>query len=186
MTDLGDILTTGQVAKICRVAPRTVSKWFDTGQLRGYRIPGSRDRRIPRAQLIRFMKLHGMPLAELETDAQRVLVIDADRELTRLLETSLAGRDGCEVRVAESALEAGTLIEQFGPSAVLVDIDTPGLDSRTISRFFAARPDLRDVRLIATSASLSAEDAQALLQQGFHASLPKPFTVRQLNETIHP
>ena len=51
-----DILTTGEVARICNVAPRTVSKWFDTGQLRGYRIPGSKDRRIPLAQLIRFMK----------------------------------------------------------------------------------------------------------------------------------
>ncbi|MEM6855338.1 MAG: regulator, partial [Planctomycetota bacterium] len=28
-----DILTTGEVAKICNVAPRTVSKWFDSGQL---------------------------------------------------------------------------------------------------------------------------------------------------------
>ena len=46
-----DILTTGEVAKICNVAPRTVSKWFDSGQLRGYRIPGSKDRRIPLAQI---------------------------------------------------------------------------------------------------------------------------------------
>ena len=50
-----DVLTTGQVAKICNVAPRTVSKWFDSGQLRGYRIPGSKDRRIPVQQLVRFM-----------------------------------------------------------------------------------------------------------------------------------
>jgi excisionase family DNA binding protein len=45
------VFTTGQVAKICKVAPRTVSKWFDSGRLRGYRIPGSQDRRIPREQL---------------------------------------------------------------------------------------------------------------------------------------
>ena len=42
------VFTTGQVAKICKVAPRTVSKWFDSGRLKGYRIPGSQDRRIPR------------------------------------------------------------------------------------------------------------------------------------------
>ena len=60
------VFTTGQVAKICKVAPRTVSKWFDSGRLRGYRIPGSQDRRIPREQLIRFLKEHGMPLGELE------------------------------------------------------------------------------------------------------------------------
>jgi len=35
------VFTTGQVAKICKVAPRTVSKWFDSGRLKGYRIPGS-------------------------------------------------------------------------------------------------------------------------------------------------
>ena len=60
------IFTTGQVAKICKVAPRTVSKWFDSGRLRGYRIPGSQDRRIPREHLIRFLREHGMPLGELD------------------------------------------------------------------------------------------------------------------------
>ncbi len=49
-----DVLTTGEVAKICNVASRTVSKWFDSGQLRGYRIPGSKDRRIPVANLVKF------------------------------------------------------------------------------------------------------------------------------------
>ena len=45
-TKVKDVLTTGEVAKICNVAPRTVSKWFDSGALHGYRIPGSKDRRI--------------------------------------------------------------------------------------------------------------------------------------------
>ena len=41
------VFTTGQVAKICKVAPRTVSKWFDSGRLRGYRIPGARTAASP-------------------------------------------------------------------------------------------------------------------------------------------
>ena len=57
-----DILTTGQVSKICNVAPRTVCRWFDSGKLRGYRIPGSKDRRIPLSGLVRFMKAHNMPM----------------------------------------------------------------------------------------------------------------------------
>lgn len=66
------IFTTGQVAKYCHVAPRTVSKWFDQGLLKGYRIPGSQDRRVPRENLIAFMKQHGMPLGELiERDAEQ-------------------------------------------------------------------------------------------------------------------
>lgn len=66
------VFTTGQVAKICNVAPRTVSKWFDSGKLRGYRIPGSQDRRIPRDVLIQFLNDHGMSLGELATEQEPV------------------------------------------------------------------------------------------------------------------
>lgn len=55
------VFTTGQVAKICGVATRTVSKWFDSGTLKGYRIPESRDRRIPEKDLREFLATHGMP-----------------------------------------------------------------------------------------------------------------------------
>lgn len=52
--------TTGQVAKLCKVAPRQVSKWFDSGRLKGFRIPGSQDRRIPHEYLLRFLKSNNM------------------------------------------------------------------------------------------------------------------------------
>ena len=64
-----EVFTTGDVATICHVSTRTVCKWFDSGHLRGYRIPGSQDRRVPREHLIRFLKEHGMPLGELEETA---------------------------------------------------------------------------------------------------------------------
>ena len=67
---LTGVLTTGQVSRICHVAPRTVCKWFDSGQLRGYRIPGGRDRRIPLRELMRFLKTHGIP-SELVKQFQR-------------------------------------------------------------------------------------------------------------------
>ena len=80
-----DILTTGEVAKICNVAPRTVSKWFDSGQLRGYRIPGSKDRRIPLNALIRFMKQHNIPLDGLQSGRTRVLIVDDESEIVEVL-----------------------------------------------------------------------------------------------------
>lgn len=59
-----NIYTTAQVAKMCKVAPRVVNKWFDSGRLRGYRIPGTQDRRIHREYLIRFLKAYGMRIPE--------------------------------------------------------------------------------------------------------------------------
>ena len=54
------VLTTGQVAKLCSVAPRTVAKWFDSGRLGGYTLPGSQDRRIPYQELVKFLEAHSM------------------------------------------------------------------------------------------------------------------------------
>ena len=83
------VFTTGQVAKICKVAPRTVSKWFDTGRLKGYRIPGSQDRRIPRDCLIKFLKDHKMPLGELEDETKaKVLIVAQDQVLIASSSTS--------------------------------------------------------------------------------------------------
>ena len=47
------ILTTGQVARICGFAPRTVNKLFDQGHehFRGFVIPGGKDRRFSVAAL---------------------------------------------------------------------------------------------------------------------------------------
>ena len=59
------IYTTATAARACRVCPRTIAKWFDTGLIGGYRLPGG-DRRIPAAELRKFMETHGMPLGELE------------------------------------------------------------------------------------------------------------------------
>ena len=58
------VYTTGHVAKFCKVTSRTVAKWFDSGRLKGYRLPGLQDRRITRNDLIEFMKKHDMPLPD--------------------------------------------------------------------------------------------------------------------------
>jgi two-component system, OmpR family, response regulator RpaA len=62
-----EVFTTGQIGRLCHVAPRTVSKWFDSGKLRGYRIPGSDDRRVLRADLLRFLRENGLPCTALES-----------------------------------------------------------------------------------------------------------------------
>src|SRR5436305_1397879 len=102
------VFTTGQVAKICKVAPRTVSKWFDSGRLRGYRIPGSQDRRIPREHLLRFLKEHGMPLGDLEAEVyHKILVVGADAPMLGSLREQLREGDDFRIETAASGFEAG-------------------------------------------------------------------------------
>jgi hypothetical protein len=66
--------TTGEVGVICDVAPRTVLKWFDSGKLKGYRIPCSKDRRIPREQLREFLIEQGFYTADQLTTISVALI----------------------------------------------------------------------------------------------------------------
>ena len=95
------VFTTGQVAKLCKVAPRTVSKWFDAGRLKGYRIPGSQDRRIPREYLIKFLKEHGMPLdGIIDETIAKVLVVAQDQILIDNLQRELPPEKSFQIKVA--------------------------------------------------------------------------------------
>ncbi len=56
------MFTVGQVARICGVCSKTVKNWFDTGRLKGFTVPGSKDRRIPKANLITFLTEWDVPI----------------------------------------------------------------------------------------------------------------------------
>src|SRR5260370_41025596 len=117
------VFTTGQVAKICKVAPRTVSKWFDSGRLRGYRIPGSQDRRIPREHLIRFLKEHQMPLGELEEEGwHKILVIGAEQLFLDRIKELLPEDEDYKYEYAPSGFEAGIQAESFHPDTIVIDL----------------------------------------------------------------
>lgn len=179
-----DVLTTGQVARICNVAPRTVSKWFDSGQLRGYRIPGSKDRRIPLQQLVRFMKAHGMPLERLETGRYRLLIVEQNPDLATPLKKALSDEAGYDVRVASTAFEAGVAAENFRPHALLVDVDVGITVAQDISRQLRLNPDLQGTRLIAMHEGLSDQQLHALLLEGFDSHIARPFEASALIQVI--
>jgi excisionase family DNA binding protein len=129
-----NVLTTGEVARICNVAPRTVSKWFDSGQLKGYRIPGSRDRRIPVAALSRFMKEHNMPLEGLGVHATRILLVDADEKRAGDVVERLAEAEGYDVQSVGDAFQLGVRLLTFSPHIVLIKHGCAGLDAAELCR----------------------------------------------------
>jgi excisionase family DNA binding protein len=179
-----DILTTGEVAKICSVAPRTVSKWFDSGQLRGYRIPGSKDRRIPLNSLIRFMKEHNIPLDGLQSGRTRVLIVDDESEIVDVLQKVLTEQANYEVRTAHSGFAAGIECEKYRPHVMLVDMHLGDVKGEEVARLVRENADLQLTKVIAMSGKLTDGQAQQLLQQGFDGYLKKPFHVRQVIEAV--
>jgi excisionase family DNA binding protein len=183
-TKVKDVLTTGEVAKICNVAPRTVSKWFDSGALRGYRIPGSKDRRIPINQLIRFMKQHGMPLNGLMTGCTRILIVDDEQDIVEVLEKILEDEAKYEVEVAKGGFQAGITAEKFRPHVILLDMHLSDVDGRVVARQVKNNPDLQLTKVIAMSGRMSDDESKGLMATGFDGFLKKPFHVRQVIEAV--
>lgn len=176
------IFTTGQVAKICKVAPRTVSKWFDSGRLRGYRIPGSQDRRIPREHLIRFLKEHGMPLGELEDEAMgKILLVGADSQVRNSL-TELMGADDFKIESAVSGFEAGIQAESLHPDCVVVDFSMGRNEAVMIAQNLKKNNEYLETVLIGL---LSDDDnASGFDRTLFNETFRKPFDGALLAERI--
>src|SRR4051794_39733458 len=87
------VFTTGEAAEVCQVSQQTIIRCFDAGRLRGFRVPGSKFRRIPREELVRFMKDNAIPLDRLGSAKRRILVVDDDEQILELFVDVLA-RDG--------------------------------------------------------------------------------------------
>lgn len=179
-----DVLTTGEVAKICNVAPRTVSKWFDSGQLHGYRIPGSKDRRIPVSTLIRFMKQHDIPTDGLQTGQTRVLVIDGDREMVETLKQVLGEQANYEVQTAASGFSAGVECERFRPHVMLLDVHLGDVDPVDLCKAIKDNPDLQLTKVIGMSGRLTEGQANQLRQKGFDGFVKKPLQSRSVIEAV--
>jgi len=167
-----NVLTTGDVAKICNVAPRTVSKWFDNGQLKGYRIPGSKDRRIPVSELVRFMKVHNMPTTALPVGKIRVLIADSNDKTASALADILRSEGDYEVQTVQSNFGTGAVVQKFVPHVLLVSLLAEGINAMGICKYIRANEDLRTIKVIAIVNQLSDSESAALLQKGFDGYVP--------------
>jgi len=179
-----NVLTTGEVAKICNVAPRTVSKWFDNGQLKGYRIPGSKDRRIPVSELIRFMKAHNMPAAALPASKIRVLIVDSDVDAASALADTLSTKADYEVQTVRSNFETGLTAQKFAPHVLLINLLAEGIDTTDICKNIHANEDLQTIKIIALAKGLSDSESAALLQKGFDGCMSNPADTTEVIEKI--
>ncbi|MFO0936604.1 MAG: response regulator [Gemmataceae bacterium] len=178
------VFTTGQVAKICKVAPRTVSKWFDSGRLKGYRIPGSQDRRIPREQLIRFLKDHGMPLGELEEEEwHKVLLIGTEKLFNDRIREALPESEDFKYELANSGFEAGTLAQSFHPDTIVIDLGLGRSESVQIVTNLR-RNEAYTTTLIVGLAGEDEAEPEKLIEYGFNEVFKKPFDVALLSERI--
>ena len=183
MDKMKSLFTTGEAADICNISQQTIIRCFDSGRLDGFRIPGSRFRRIPRENLIKFMKDNGIPLDNLNVEKNgkiKVLIVDDDAEIVELM-VDVLSRDGrFETQTAGSGYEAGLKTEQFHPDVIILDYMLPDVNGNVVCATIKSNPEFESIRIIIVSGVANPEEVQDLLNAGATEFIKKPFNIADL------
>ena len=183
MDKMKQLFTTGEAAQICNISQQTIIRCFDSGRLDGFRIPGSRFRRIPREKLTKFMKDNGIPLDNLNTEKNgkiKVLIVDDDIEIVELM-VDVLSRDGrFDLQTAGSGYEAGLKTEQFRPDVIILDYMLPDVNGNIVCRTIKSNPNFESIRIIIVSGVANPEEVQDLLDAGATEFIKKPFNIADL------
>ena len=174
------VFTTGEAAKICKVSQQTIIRCFDNGQLKGFRVPGSRFRRIPREALYKFMKDNGIPTDALESGKRKVLLVDDDAELVELMNKVLDEDGRFEVRIASNGFDAGMMVKEYRPDIIVLDVMLPDINGKEVCHRVRADTTLEDVRILCISGMIEEDKIQELRLAGADKFLHKPFDIEEL------
>lgn len=184
MDKIKSLFTTGEAAGVCNVSQQTIIRCFDSGRLKGFRIPGSRFRRIPRESLMAFMRENGIPTGNFEDGKKKVLIVDDDAEIVELIEDVLI-RDGrFEVKTASSGYEAGIMTHQFNPDLIILDYMLPDINGNIVCKTIKSKPEFAATRIIIVSGVVNQTEIEDLLKAGAEDFMKKPFNIAELIDKI--
>jgi len=178
------VFTTGEAAKICKVSQQTIIRCFDSGQLKGFRVPGSRFRRIPRDLLFNFMRDNGIPTDALESGKRKILVVDDDVELVELI-TEVLERDGrFEVKSVNNGFDAGMMVKDYQPDLIVLDVMLPDINGKEVCQRVRSDQSMDSVKIICISGMVEDDKIHELKAAGANDFMRKPFEVDRLVDRI--
>lgn len=174
------VFTTGEAAEICNVSQQTIIRCFDSGRLQGFRVPGSRFRRIPRVDLIRFMKNNEIPTDALESATKRVLIVDDDDKILAMLTDVFGDDDRFDLKTASTGYDAGILTQQFRPHLLLLDYMLPDVNGPQVCERIKSDVDLADTKVLIVSGVVKQDEIDQLSNHGADGFVKKPFNIEEL------
>ncbi len=112
----------------------------------------------------------------------KILLVDDDLELSRLLQEALEGV-GCSVKLCDNGAEVLNMLHADKPDLLVMDVMLPGLDGYSLAHRIVDDPDLNDLPLIVMSALTTSKCMFETIPQ-VSAFFSKPFEAAELIEAI--
>jgi CheY-like chemotaxis protein len=112
-----------------------------------------------------------------------ILVVDDNLVNLKLLRVLLTG-EGYEVRTAQDAEEAISLLHGFHPRLILMDLQMPGMDGLELTRRLKAAPETRDIAIVAVTSYAMKGDREKAIEAGCDDYVAKPVDTEALPKLV--
>jgi CheY-like chemotaxis protein len=127
---------------------------------------------------------HGTSPSEWRTfgaeERRRILIVDNDRDSTRLVKTLLERTGRYLVLEENDATKAHQAARNFRPELILLDIVMPETDGGEVAAQLQADPELQRTPIIFLTALVTKAEAKAGLHLQGHPFLAKPINISEL------
>ena len=181
--------TTTEAAAILAISVGTVQLWVDKGLLVAWKTAGGH-RRVTRESINKI--LHASPTAQPKTQATvapqnqtaerlRVLVVEDDRDLTRLYQTMLRRWPMAPlVETSDNGIEALLAVERLKPDLLFIDLNIPGVDGFQMLNILNGKAGYEGMTAVVVSGLSAAEMAERGGVPPNILVLPKPISFDKL------
>ena len=112
---------------------------------------------------------------------KRILVVDDQADITRLLKRGLEETNDYVVREESDPKAALAAAEEFQPHLILLDVMMPGMDGGDLAACFRGSPELKAVPIVFLTAAVTKLEVEAMDGRiGGWPILAKPFVLPEV------
>jgi CheY-like chemotaxis protein len=173
--------TTHDIAKFCDVYPSSVLYWINGGKLRTQQTAGGHHR-VTREDLVDFLQSLNMPLPAELVARKRVLIVDDDPELSRVVSRAFSRHAEYDVETCGDGINALIRIGQNPPDLIILDIVIPKMDGIQVCRVLKSQPQTSAIKIIAVSGKNVSAGDRKFVEMKIDGFFRKPLDLLMLLE----
>ena len=169
------LLKSNDAAKYLGVSRSSLTNWVKQSLLGSGLTPGGHYR-FTVDELDKFAEKRGLRIPKTLNDSGKIkiLVIDDDGAFREFIKDALDVFSNFELREASDGMQGVLLIGTWQPDLVILDLRMPNMNGIDFCRLLRQNEDTEDVKVIITSAHLSAEAKAEILKLSVDVVLEKP------------
>ena len=168
-----EIFSIPQAAKRCAISRWTLMKYVNSGELKASHTPGGHHR-IFKEDLEDFIiKKKMYPLAHKRSSNKRILIVDDDLQIQKLL-TKMLSSDKYETETASSGFEAGARVVRFKPDLIILDLIMPEMSGFDVCRQIKKDPESSHIKILVLTGYDTEENRDRIMEAGADYYMVKP------------